>query len=103
MRLVLVRSGQKVEVAAEDVMRVVPARDVVLEPTGQDGLWLGLAGGMVVLAEEPSLPRPVAGPREAPQCIVLRQVNGDLRQAWLADGIDWMPESTAKSLAQKRG
>lgn len=100
MRLRLTRAGHHEILSSDQVERVVATRDLVLEPSGLAGVWLGMAGGMVVYAQEPPAVQAAqgvgqgsatTGPEQAAY-LVLRRVNGDLRQAWLADRIDWMTE-----------
>ncbi|NBT35036.1 MAG: hypothetical protein EBT03_05785 [Betaproteobacteria bacterium] len=89
MKLRLWRGGQQMILASDSVERVVSAREVVLTETGMDGLWLAIAGGHSVLAQEPMLGAEVSN---AAKALVLLRANGDMRQALLADRLDWVSD-----------
>jgi len=98
LQLTLQRAGKSYALTAESVLRVVPMSQVELLTIGP--LATGIAAGYAVVVREPDTTF-TAEPEESRRSrsatlherpadyLVITKSNGDLREAYWADRIDW--------------
>ena len=104
LQLTLQRAGKSYALTAESVLRVVPISQVELLTIGP--LATGIAAGYAVVVREPDTsytaePEEVRRARSASlqgrpaDYLVITKSNGDLREAYWADRIDWSSDEPA--------